>query len=83
MESFLKMMDIVKETELVDMVKDLNSEQFATLWDYSEFATTISIPYENALKMLSSDQAAQRSQASQQMIRHAKELIRRAKAWNI
>lgn len=83
MESFLKMMELVNEPGLVDRVKELNNEQFATLWDYSEFATAVSIPYENAQKMLASDQQAFRSDAAEQMIRYAYDLIDQAKAWNI
>lgn len=76
MEQFTKMLDVLNNQKLENAVKGLTSEQFSVLWNYEGFATSISIQYEIALKMLSDKELPWHSDLAEQALRRANELVK-------
>lgn len=70
-----QMMDTLNMPEVHDLTKKLTNDQFVALWNYTNFATAISLNYENAKKMLSPKEESWGHEQIRQQMGDALEMI--------
>lgn len=68
---FKQMVEVINEPALSDAVDSLTDKQFAVLWNYTGFATGVSIPYELMMKLLSDQEKPWHSEVSATSVRES------------
>lgn len=78
-----QMLEVINEPRIAGMLDDLSPDQFELLWNYTPFATALSLNYENMLKLLSDKEVPWQSEVARTALRDAEAAIERVKSFEI
>jgi hypothetical protein len=82
-EQFRQMADLIDEPDLKGLTEGITDEQWAALWNYTPFATGVSILYENQLKLLSDKEKPYNSDILRNSVAASVELAKWARTLKI
>lgn len=79
------MLDVIGDPGLRKSVEELSDQQFFVLWQYTGFATSLSLHYEVKFKTLAGERERQPSDPTilEQSLAASKALAEHAKTWNV
>jgi len=82
-DAFGKMAELINQPDLVKAVKGLSDAQFRVMWNYTGFATDISLSYEASKSMLTEKERPWHSEAMAIAVKDAHALIKWAKSLDL
>lgn len=78
-EVFEKMADKINRPDIKEMGRGLSDKQFQVAWNYMGLADAMKLPYEQAQKLLSSNEQATETDTMDENLREAEKLLGHAK----
>lgn len=82
-KQFKQMAELLNSPKLARTIEGLKDEQFAALWNYTPFATSVSILYETQLKLLSDKESPYNTDVFDNAVNTANELANWARTLKI